>query len=197
MVDTVLEAFFFSIALITFGIICINDFLFFRIENSLVITSIIYSVLLFLAGLQECSVLYSITTAALLFCGALLLNHFNLLGGGDVKLLFGIGLITASRLFEFFCILSITSFIMVILYSFLYERISRFRAYYAIQIFRSKLTFLKRIVFPSSIKITRKELLEDIRSSSYRNSILRQEIPYGIILSAGSLASIYSLLFGK
>lgn len=193
----VFEILIFAVAVILFMVICVNDFLFFRIENSVVVGVIVYYCLLLISGKMECSILYSISIASFLFVVSLILNHFDLLGGGDVKLLFGIGLLIPSRLFEFFCALSIMSMLMIFMYSFCNKKIGKIRAYYAIKVFRLKNQFIKKICFPSVMEITRGELMKDLKFLKHNNSILKQEIPYGVILSIGSITSIGSMLLGK
>lgn len=186
---------FFILALTLFAIICVNDFLFFRIEDSVVIGAILYYLLLFVTGRTDCSIYYSLSAASLFFVTSAALNYFNLIGGGDVKLLFAIGLLVPSSLFEFFCALSVMSLGMVFVYSTFNKQIFKSRAFLAIKVFRLKNSFLKQIFFPSAYKITRKELLEEVSLEKMNSSILRREIPYGVILSISSIVSIGSMLF--
>ena len=101
---------------ILFLIVCVNDFLFFRIEDSLSISLVVLYTIAYLSGDVNASIFQALSIASLCFVVSVILNHFDLLGGGDVKLLFGIGLFIAEDPMLFMICLSGFSLIIAAIY---------------------------------------------------------------------------------
>lgn len=184
----------FLLSLMLFSIIAINDLLFFRIEDSVVILSIMLYCLICFVGIIDWS-LYALSIGSIFFISSAIFNRLNMLGGGDVKLLFGIGLLVSPDMFAFFLALSFVSVVAVSVYIFCGHTIEKFRAYYAIKIFRWKNNIMKRIIFPSACKINKHELLSDIKKHKSSECAFKQEIPYGVILSISALISIFNTIY--
>ncbi len=184
----------FILSLALFSIIAVNDLLFFRIEDSVVVSSIILYCIFCISGITSWS-LYALSIGSIFFISSAILNRLNMLGGGDVKLLFGIGLLVSDHMLEFFLAMSLVSVIAVSIYILFWRTIEKYRVYYAIKIFRRKDSILKCIFFPSACKIEKNELFSDIEKHKNSACTFKQEIPYGVILSISTLISISDMLY--
>ena len=181
---------------ILFLIVCINDFLFFRIEDSLSVSLVVLYTIAYISGDVSASIFQALSIASLCFVVSVILNHFDLLGGGDVKLLFGIGLFIAEDPMSFMICLSGFSLIIAAIYMTCSKAMELHRQRLSQLVLHLKdkyedklLRYLCMAIFPSAYKVTSEELSE-IKQS---DSLIKQEIPYGIILSLSTISSI--LLF--
>ena len=182
---------------IILAIVCINDFLFLRIEDSLDIALIVLFILGYMNGIIGHDIFHAISIASLCFVISMILNHFDLLGGGDVKLLFGIGLFISDSISMFLISLSIFSLVTALMYMRFGKYIENMRERLANIVIERKSrissnirTYIHYVIFPSAYKVSAQDLL-DLKPN---DNILKQEIPYGIILS---LSTITSLLISK
>ncbi len=182
-----------ALALILFTIIAINDFLFFRIEDSVNIAVIILFLISYVYGGYQYDILQALSIASLCFIAAVILNHYDLMGGGDVKLLFGVGLFISNIPIVFFSALSIYSFVVTFLYLLLNQKIELLRKRLAIKVIEIRMKiygnacrFFYRILFPSAYNVDEQE----ITNFKVNNCILKQEIPYGVILSLSTVSTI-------
>lgn len=183
---------------ILFLIVCINDFLFFRIEDSLSVSLVVLYAIAYISGDINSSILQALSIASLCFAISVVLNHFDLLGGGDVKLLFGIGLFISDSPISFMICLSVFSLIIAAIYITCSKNIELIRQRLSKKVFHLKDTYenqmmryLYMAIFPSAYKVTEEELSE-IKQS---DSIIKQEIPYGVILSLSTISSIILFKF--
>lgn len=183
---------------ILFLIVCINDFLFFRIEDSLSISLVVLYAIAYISGDINSSILQALSIASLCFAISVVLNHFDLLGGGDVKLLFGIGLFISDSPISFMICLSVFSLIIAAIYITCSKNIELIRQRLSKTVFHLKDTYenqmmryLYMAIFPSAYKVTEEELSE-IKQS---DSVIKQEIPYGVILSLSTISSIILFKF--
>ena len=181
---------------ILFLIVCINDFLFFRIEDSLSISLVVLYTIAYVSGDVNASIFQALSIASLCFAISVILNHFDLLGGGDVKLLFGIGLFIAEDPMSFMICLSGFSLIIAAIYLTCNNAIENHRKRLSEIVLRLKevyenhaLKYLCMAVFPSAYKVTDEELSEIKQAEN----IIKQEIPYGVILSLSTMSSILLL----
>ena len=69
-------------------IISINDFLFFRIENEYVIFLLCLYLISYISGISGSNFLNALKVFALVFAVTCFFNRYNMIGGGDIKLLF-------------------------------------------------------------------------------------------------------------
>lgn len=183
---------------ILFLIVCINDFLFFRIEDSLSVSLVVLYAIAYISGDINSSILQALSIASLCFAISVVLNHFDLLGGGDVKLLFGIGLFISDSPISFMICLSVFSLIIAAIYITCSKNIELIRQRLSKTVFHLKDTYENQMmkylyiaIFPSAYKVTEEELSE-IKQS---DSIIKQEIPYGVILSLSTISSIILFKF--
>jgi len=183
---------------ILFLIVCINDFLFFRIEDSLSVSLVVLYAIAYISGDINSSILQALSIASLCFAISVVLNHFDLLGGGDVKLLFGIGLFISDSPISFMICLSVFSLIIAAIYITCSKNIELIRQRLSKTVFHLKDTYenqmmryLYMAIFPSAYKVTEEELSE-IKQS---DSVIKQEIPYGVILSLSTISSIILFKF--
>jgi Flp pilus assembly protein protease CpaA len=126
------------------------------------------------------------------------LNQYNLIGGGDVKLLFPLLLFSENNLYEFMVGVSIAGVILSCLYIvfgrrifFLRRRIVTFL--YVFYKRKKKKSMLLNIILLSLSRITKKTV-------SLKQCVigaLRQEIPYGIALSCGGFYVIVENLLSR
>ncbi|MDR2646113.1 MAG: prepilin peptidase [Holosporaceae bacterium] len=172
-------------------IISIGDFLFFRIENEYVLALTILYVISCASGVSGNNFCNGFAAAIATFAVTFGLNHFNLIGGGDVKLLFPMVLFAESNLLTFLIGVSIGGVILAIVY-FLFSR----------QIF-----FMRRKIICSLYIFSRKQnkscllnfaLLSLSRIDKrivalrkYTFNAMKQEIPYGMAISFGGFCVIY------
>lgn len=175
-------------------IISINDFLFFRIEDEYVLMLLFLCVLLFGFSSVEINFVQGLQAAFAAFIIGFLLNRYNLLGGGDVKLLFPVLILSGSEWLSFFFWTSIWGFVLACSYA----------------LFNRQIFFLRRrlILFLHSLRRKHKAprilnfiLLSFARVGKkstalrrYRNDILKLEIPYGLAITGGGFAVIYGLI---
>ena len=183
---------FITIVLILLLIVAINDFLFFRIEDSVNIALVVLFVIGWLFDcLPHYSIVNAVSIASFCFIISAILNYFELLGGGDVKLLFGIGLFISNNPSLFLYALSIFSLIIATAYMAKGGWIETFRRRIANLALNKKNRhtvnrLLHRIVFPSAYNITEAEF----HSFKQSSCALKQEIPYGVILSFSTIFAI-------
>ena len=183
---------FIAIVLILLLIVAINDFLFFRIEDSVNIALVVLFGIGWLFGcLPHYSIISAISVASFCFIISVILNYFELLGGGDVKLLFGIGLFISNNPSVFLYALSIFSLIIATAYIAKGDWIEIFRQKMANLALNQKNRhtvngLLHKIIFPSAYNITEIEF----QSFKQASCALKQEIPYGVILSFSTIFAI-------
>ena len=178
---------------ILLAIVCINDFLFLRIEDSLDIALVALFIIGYMNGITGHDIFHALSIASLCFVISMILNHFDLLGGGDVKLLFGIGLFISDSISMFLISLSIFSLVTALLYMRFGQHIENVRGKLANTVIQQKKeiscdmkSYFHHIMFPSAYKISAQDLL-DLKPN---DNILKQEIPYGIILSLSTITSL-------
>ncbi len=173
-------------------IISLNDFIFFRIENEYVLTLLIlYGISCFfnVSGsnfIQACTVVIAVSIVTFL------LNHFNLIGGGDVKLLIPLLLFVENDWWNFILGTSVGGIIISFFYIFLRKRIFYFRhkiISILFQIKKKKIRLL-RFILLSLYKISERS----IKSEKLDNDPWRQEIPYGVALSCGGILVVLNMI---
>ena len=179
---------FIAIVLILLLIIAVNDFLFFRIEDSVNIAVVSLFGIGWLFGLlHNYSIVSALSVASFCFVVSVVLNYFELLGGGDVKLLFGVGLFISGNPSIFLYALSISSLIIATAYIYKGKEIEIFRKKMATIVINNKTNrILNKILFPSAYNISEVEFLNFKQNAC----ALKQEIPYGVILSFSTISSI-------
>ena len=97
-------------------IIALNDFMFFRIENEYVLFLFLLYAVSYCFGISGQNFVLAIETAAVTFAICFVLNQYNLIGGGDVKLLIPLILFAENDMFEFVWGTSIGGIVLALAY---------------------------------------------------------------------------------
>lgn len=182
---------------ITLLIVSINDFLFFRIENGIVVFLLSLYAVSCVFGVSGGNFTQGISLAIGMLIVTCVLNRLNMIGGGDVKLLFPLLLFSESNIYQFIIGVSVSGVLLSVIYALFASKILFFRKRMIswLCIFykeKKEFRFLK-IVLPSLSKVNRKS----VSISKYPKSALKQEIPYGIALSCGGLCVITEVLLSR
>lgn len=166
-------------------VVSINDFLFFRIENEVVIFLFGLYAVSCISGVSGSNFIFGFSIATVTFAITCILNRLNMMGGGDVKLLFPLLLFMESDVYQFAIGVSIAGILLSIIYVLFVKKVFFFRRRIVtwlciFQKEKNAFGFL-RIILPSLCKISRKI----VSLNKCPTNALRQEIPYGIALSGG------------
>jgi Flp pilus assembly protein protease CpaA len=150
-----------------------------------------------MSGVSGGNFMFGISIAVAVFGVTYILNQKNLIGGGDVKLLFPLLLFAESDMDEFIIGISVSGILLSMIYILYSKKIFIFRRkalrwlwnFYQEQ---RRSLFLK-FVLPSLAR-TNKNIV-----SSYKRpiNVWRQEIPYGIALSCGGLWVVIGNLLSR
>ena len=172
-------------------IVGVNDFLFFRIENEYVLSLIALYVLSCAFGVSGSNFPYTFAWTAMMFGVTFVLNQFNLIGGGDVKLLVPLMLFAENNWETFVIATAISGCGISLLYVCFPEYIFELRSKLIelIRKFKSKKIKALRIALLSSYRIKAKLVRHD------NVSVLKREIPYGVALACGSLYVVLDMMF--
>jgi Flp pilus assembly protein protease CpaA len=124
-------------------------------------------------------------TAAITFVVTLVMNHCGLIGGGDVKMLFPVILLSENNLLTFLIGISVGGAVLSIIYIvfgrqifFLRRKIVSYLCFFKKK--KNKLTFLN-VILLSLNRIDRRT----VALRRYTFNAVKQEIPYGIAISCG------------
>jgi Flp pilus assembly protein protease CpaA len=186
---------------VSFGIILliisINDFLFFRIEDEYLIALIILYIASCITGISGENFYNGLMTASITFIITLIMNHCGLIGGGDVKMLFPIILLSENNLLTFLIGISIGGAVLSIIYIilgrqifFLRRKIVSYLCFFKKK--KNKFKFLNVILL--SLNRIDKRI---VALKQYTFSAVRQEIPYGIAISCGGFYVIFENLAAR
>jgi Flp pilus assembly protein protease CpaA len=178
-------------------IISINDFLFFRIENEAVQFLLALYAVSCILGVSGTNFLFGLAIACGVFFITWALNQYNLIGGGDVKLLFPLLLFSENNLTTFMMGVSVSGLIL----SFIYIVFGRYIFFFRRKIVTWLYIFYKRrkklallnIALLSLGRITKKAV--SLKQCVINN--LKQEIPYGVALSCGGFCVIVENLLSR
>jgi Flp pilus assembly protein protease CpaA len=178
-------------------VICVCDFVFFRIENEYVLALMALYAISWMSGISGSNFYNGLIIAIATFAGTLVLNHFNLIGGGDVKLLFPVILLSENNLSEFWIGISVGGMILAIIYlifgrQIFFLRRSAVGFLYSLSRGRNKTQFLN-FVLPSLSRIDKKV----VALRRYTVNAVRQEIPYGIAIACGGFYVIFENLLAR
>jgi Flp pilus assembly protein protease CpaA len=171
-------------------IICVGDFLFFRIENEYVLALMVLYLISCVGGISGGNFSHGLAMAIITFLITLLLNYFHLIGGGDVKLLFPVILFSENDLSAFLWGLSIGGAFLAFVYLFFSRQIffirrNLIRFLYILNKKQNKSRLLSFALLSLS-RIDKKI----VALRKYRFSAMRQEVPYGIAIACGGFCVI-------
>lgn len=178
-------------------IISIGDFLFFRIENEYVVALMVLYVISYICGVSGGNFGNGLLTAVVTFIVTLIMNHCGLIGGGDVKMLFPVILLSENNLSEFLVGISVGGLILSIIYLAFSRQIffvRRKAVSYLCLLKRKKKKFnLLNIILLSLNRIDKR--IVALKRCTF--SVTRQEIPYGIAISCGGFYVIFEKLVAR
>jgi Flp pilus assembly protein protease CpaA len=178
-------------------IISVNDFLFFRIENENIQCLIILYIISYIVGVSGSSFIFGLLTSIAGFVIALILNRYNLMGGGDVKLLFPLLLFSENNTYSFLITVSIAGIILSCIYIIFGNHIFIYRKKVIsclMNLRRPKKKFpVLNIALLSLDRISKRTVLAE----KCTTSALKQEIPYGVALSCGGFCVIVENLLSR
>jgi len=175
-------------------IVSINDFLFFRIENEYVLSLIVLYVLSCVLGISGVCFLKGLMAAVLVFVLTFILNQFNCIGGGDVKLFFPVILFSENNLSDFLIGMSVCGAILSAVFLLFNKQIFFFRRklvrhLYVLYKSNNKHCLLN-IVLLSLSRIDKRI----VALRRYEFNAMKQEIPYGVAISCGVFYVIFENL---
>lgn len=166
--------------------ICINDFLYFRIENEYVIALITLYIIHLSLNVQQISILQHLSFAVLAFITCVILNYFDLMGGGDAKLIFPLALFAGDNIMNFLLYVSLAGLFLAAIYAFLGEKIELATKNVTTKINNiNQNSKLRKIFLLSSTQYNLEK-----QSITNTNTVMMKEIPYGIALSVGNFLAI-------
>jgi Flp pilus assembly protein protease CpaA len=181
-------------------LVCINDFLFFRIEDELIIALLTLYAVSCLCCISGKNIIVGSATAIIVFLITWGLNRFNFIGGGDVKLLFPLILFAENDVSSFFLTVSVAGIALCIVYMCCGRRIFLFRKKLVTNLLRKKNTKHN----PNDHNILNIALLSlhriTVNSAALKRNnvaVFKQEIPYGIALSLGGFYVVFENLFAR
>lgn len=167
--------------------------MFFRIENEYVLFLFFLYVISCCFGVSGQNFADAFKIACVTFAVCFVLNQFNFVGGGDVKLLVPLILFSENNLFEFIWGTAIGGLIIAIIYMFFGKNVANLRKKLFLIFYtwkKEKIRFL-RFVLLSLFKIKAKSVKFNINNTD----VLKQEVPYGVALSCGGFFVILDIMF--
>ncbi len=188
--------------LILLIIIGINDFLFFRIEDENVLALLALYIISCFWGIFGNHLVMSLSIATGIFVLAFIVNQFNLIGGGDVKFLFPLVLFSENNLANLMLSTSVAGLILALVYLLAREKVNKLRKMIIQKIPRNK-TWLLNITLLSLNRIEVSRLVDGKNATAKRrrilsfNSLMKQEIPYGVALSCGGIYVVFENLWAR
>ena len=174
-------------------IIALNDFMFFRIENEYVLFLFLLYAVSCCFGVSGQNFAEAFKVACITFAICFVLNQFNFIGGGDVKLLVPLILFAENNLFEFIWGTALGGFVVALVYMFCGKIITnlRRRMFLTFSVLKKKKIRFLRFVLLSLFKIR----AGSVKFKVSEAGVLKQEVPYGIALSCGGLFVIFDVMF--
>lgn len=168
-------------------LISLNDFLFFRIEDEYTLFLLGLYVVSCTLGISGHDFWNAVGIFIIIFVAALPLNHRNLIGGGDVKLLLPLLLFTEGDVLAFLLWTSVGGAILSLFYLLFRRQIFFIRRRMVVRLHatgrnRNKSSLLN-IVLLSLGRVSRKV----VALKYCPTHATRQEVPYGIALSFGGV----------
>ena len=174
-------------------IIALNDFMFFRIENEYVLFLFLLYAISYCFGVSGQNFTLALETAVVTFAVCFVLNQYNLIGGGDVKLLVPLILFAENDMFEFVWGTAVGGMVLSLAYICCGNRIASLRKA-LFEIFsewkKKKIRFL-RFALLSLYKIKARSVNFEVGNAG----VLKQEVPYGVALACGGFFVIMNFMF--
>jgi Flp pilus assembly protein protease CpaA len=150
-----------------------------------------------ISGVSGGNFMFGISTAVVVFVITYILNRKNLIGGGDVKLLFPLLLFAESDIDGFIIGISVSGVLLSVIYILCSKKIFIFRKKAIIWLWNfyqeQKESLLFKFVLPSLGRTNKNIAL----AGKYQVNVWKQEIPYGIALSCGGLWVVIENLLSR
>ncbi|MDR3186979.1 MAG: A24 family peptidase [Holosporaceae bacterium] len=177
-------------------IISVNDFLFFRIENEYTLFLLGLYLLSCAFGMSGHNFLSALQAFVAIFAISWIFNRRNLIGGGDIKLLCPLLLFSENNVPAFLLGISISGIVASLFYLFLGRQIFFLRRKMVVSLYvlnkNSHKSFFLNIVLLSLSRIDKRM----VALKRCITSAMKQEIPYGIVLSCGGFCVMFERLVG-
>ncbi|MCR5225481.1 MAG: prepilin peptidase [Alphaproteobacteria bacterium] len=178
-------------------IVSLNDFLFFRIENEYVLSLMILYIVASIFGILGNNLSETIIVAVCVLLVSIILNYYNLLGGGDVKLLFPLILLAENHLFAFLCGTSAGGLVVAVIYFFAGRKLFFFRRKIILSLNNLYKNRNKSILLNFTLLSFHRMKRKDIELDQTVFNSVRQEIPYGIALACGGFCVVVENLVAR
>ena len=174
-------------------VIALNDFIFFRIENEYVLFLFFLYAVSCIFGVSGQNFAEAFGIACITFAICFVLNQFNLIGGGDVKLLMPLMLFAENNIIEFIWGTAIGGLVLALVYIFCGKKLAllRKRLFIIFSMIKKKKFRFLRFVLLSLYKIKTRSVKFEVGDTG----ILKQEVPYGVALSCGGFFVIFDVMF--
>ncbi len=174
-------------------IIALNDFMFFRIENEYILFLFLLYGISYSFGFSGQNFILALETAAITFAVCFVLNQYNFIGGGDVKLLVPLILFAENDMFEFVWGTAIGGVILALTYMCCGKRVANLRKklFLIFSNWKKKKIHFLRFVLLSLYKIKARSVKFEVSNAG----VLKQEVPYGVALSCGGFFVIMGFMF--
>ena len=178
-------------------IIAINDFLFFRIEDEPVISLCVLYAISCIFGVSGHNFFEGFSIALAIFAITLVLNHYDMIGGGDVKFLFPLILFAEDNLDIFLIGVSVAGIVLAVIYMLFGRYIFAFRRKIVLKLLTVRKS-KKKNAFLNIALLSLSRITNRTAALTYRvTSVWRQEIPYGVALSYGGFCVILENLLSR
>lgn len=167
--------------------------MFFRIENEYVLFLFLLYAMSYCFGVSGQNFAEAFKIACITFSICFVLNQFNLIGGGDVKLLVPLILFSENSIFEFIWGTAIGGLIVALVYMFCGKMVSnvRRRLFIIFSILKKKKIRFLRFILLSFYRIKARSVKFEVEEAD----VLKQEVPYGVALSCGGFFVIFDVMF--
>ena len=174
-------------------VIALNDFVFFRIENEYVLFLLFLYAMSCIFGISGQNFAETWRVACITFVVCFVFNRFNLIGGGDVKLLVPLILFAENNIFEFVWGTSIGGLVVALIYIFCGKKVAivRKKLFSIFSAWKKKKIRFLRFVLLSLYKIKTKSVKFEVGDTD----VLKREVPYGVALSCGGFFVIFDVMF--
>lgn len=174
-------------------VIALNDFMFFRIENEYVLFLFLLYVVSYIFDVSGQNFAEACKIACITFAICFVLNQFNFIGGGDVKLIVPLILFAENNIFDFIWGTAVGGLIVALVYVFCGKKVITLRKKLFIifsELKKKKIRFL-RFVLLSFYKIKARSVKFEVSNTD----VLKQEVPYGVALACGGFFVIFDVMF--
>ncbi len=174
-------------------VISLNDFMFFRIENEYVLFLLLLYAVSYIFGISGQNFSEALSIACITFAFCFVLNQFNLIGGGDVKLLIPLVLFAENNVFEFIWGTAVGGLVLALIYIFFGKQVAflRRKLFIIFSVLKKKKIRFLRFVLLSLYKIKARS----VKFNAGDTDALKQEVPYGVALSCGGFFVIFDVMF--